>query len=219
MECSNGQLWFLTSLFMSFIFFRILLRVKYKKNVALLYVLLSLIFFRLPILLPWSIDTAFLGALFMYLGFEVKDKKNLLVRTDFVELIGMIIVYCIVVYYNGGINFSVRQYGEREFASVLFIYIIGLLYTLIMARVCIIFDNTRLIKCLACVGKQSMLLLCIHLPIINLFFYITQYSGWYQWVRALLCLCITIFVSTMTKGIMFICKRNGNKRYGTYKNI
>lgn len=67
--------WFLTALFLSSIFFLTFLYMNEKqiKFLILAYFAVTFLLNKLPILLPWSLDTAFIGALFIYAGYRLKN--------------------------------------------------------------------------------------------------------------------------------------------------
>lgn len=82
---SNSPLWFLTALFVVEIFYECTFyNVKSKRQIvfrSLIIFVLGLVMTHLNILLPWSIDTAMIGALFMISGYywklnEHKISKN-----------------------------------------------------------------------------------------------------------------------------------------------
>ena len=74
----NFPLWFLTCMSLCYLLYAVYLRFfKYKYIVLVVYFLASVAMSHLPVLLPWSIDTAPLLTIFMILGYEIKV-RNLL---------------------------------------------------------------------------------------------------------------------------------------------
>lgn len=74
LRSSIEPLWFLTCMFLAFIWVYIFLNCngKYRKWLFGLYFILPFGGTLLPILLPWSLDSSFLGALFIILGVYLK---------------------------------------------------------------------------------------------------------------------------------------------------
>ena len=76
----NFPLWFLTCMSLCYLLYAVYLRFfKYKYIVLAVYFLASVAMSHLPVLLPWSIDTAPLLTIFMILGYEIKV-RNLLTK-------------------------------------------------------------------------------------------------------------------------------------------
>ena len=73
---ATAPLWFLTSMFVSFVWFYVYVNLKqyFCKIICIIsYLLLSALFYSLDILLPWSIDTSFICALFIITGYELSS--------------------------------------------------------------------------------------------------------------------------------------------------
>lgn len=69
--------WFLTALFVASALFIPFLHLRSKriKWLILVYFVISFLLNRLPILLPWSLDTAFIGALFIFVGYKLNNSN------------------------------------------------------------------------------------------------------------------------------------------------
>lgn len=66
-------------------------------------------------------------------------------------------------------NISVRQYGVYEPFSILSYLFIGVMETLLLVYLFVKFEKTILIKLLAYVGRMSLVLMCVHAPLIVIF--------------------------------------------------
>lgn len=163
-----APLWFLTSLFTSYILFILLIRIKCKKTWLLIGLLgLNLLLSFCPILLPWSIDTAAAGALFIYVGYTMKENRffqHLIPSKSRLTLCSLLIscFYIILVRYNGGINMSIRQYGNIPLLSPFLFIIIGLMGSFLFCILCITMERFKLIKAAVYLGQISLILLCSH---------------------------------------------------------
>lgn len=99
----NDSLWFITCMIITSIFFILLVR---KSDVSKRFFIFSIIFYivmtcllsKIPILLPWSIDTAFIGALFMMLGYRcrVKEWISNITLSKYCYLLLIYILLCMV---------------------------------------------------------------------------------------------------------------------------
>lgn len=162
-SASISPMWFLTGLFTAYVLLLLLLRIKnnhlHYVSVAL-FVIVSMLLIYLPVLLPWSIDTAFVGALLIYWGMQ---KKN--ISVDWSIFILCALIYVGLVYFEKSINISVRLYGGHGALSVISYILIGILETDLLITLLQKFEWTIVVKFLSYIGKFSLVLMCIHAPI------------------------------------------------------
>lgn len=155
-----SPMWFLTSLFTSFLAANILIRAKnniFQCVLIVMYIVVSMAMTFLPVLLPWSLDTAFVGAILIFWGtkrIHLSDKRWL-----FVLGAG---IYVGLVFIEKTNNFSVRQYGWHGFLSIIPYLLIGILETDLLITMLKRYEGTFIIKLLAHIGKFSFVLMCVH---------------------------------------------------------
>lgn len=162
----SGALWFLTSLFTSYACFMLLYKFqRYKWALIAIYIVAIIAMTPLPVLLPWSVDTAPAGALFIFLGYKMKEKKwfSLSLYKKLFSFVVLICVYKYLVSLNGPINMSVREYGRESFLSPILFLLIGGVGSYLYCVCCQILEKIRLAGMLAYVGRISLTLLCSHL--------------------------------------------------------
>lgn len=172
----STPMWFITCFFLSYALFFIYDSVKSIRNKVLaiiLYIVLAAILSRLPILLPWSIEVAFLGAVLiavgqkaMQLGYtRMKDKTQLLKM-----IVIALIFYMPLAYYNGIVNMSVDTYGRYGILSTIPFILIACLATIIYCNVLrILNDDNKVITLFSILGGQSLTLMMVHIPLFCLF--------------------------------------------------
>lgn len=116
----NSPLWFLTAMTVAYILYRPLFRLKGRKAAVLAtaYAAISYLSSFLPVLLPWSIDTAFMLAVFMYLGACLR-RWNILERKIWIA--PCLIAYLAVIVCKIPINLSVRIFGDDLWQYILVI--------------------------------------------------------------------------------------------------
>lgn len=161
LNCFNSPFWFLTAMFVSYIWVWIYFKQKNRKNKIIVLVFLSLatiLLVNCPILLPWSIDTSFIGALFIITGYYIKKKKF-----TTLQIIFACILYCCLILVNGNINMSVRDYGRIPILSCLIFYGIGILFTIIYCCIIQKIKLKALENILSYIGNMTIVLLCFHL--------------------------------------------------------
>ncbi len=157
----NYPMWFMTSLLVSYLLFYFLLYNRNKSLIIFFYLCLTYILSKIPILLPWSIDTAFLSSLIMYTGFHAK-KYNILSWKESNILI-CILIYSLLLCVAGDINFSIRQYGT-SFIIYFIMAITGCVIVLWSSKK---IDQTWIGKLLALWGKHSLTIFCIEMLFIR----------------------------------------------------
>lgn len=162
----NAPMWFLTALFTSTFltyFYFSFKRNKMRLIIILLFIIVTRIMEYLPILLPWSFDTAFISSLFIIIGYYLmKNKLFLNINNKITAICVSLFLYIILVHYNPNINMSVREYGKLGILSFI---CIGILHFFIISLFSQLFENNIIIKFLSKVGKSSLRILCIHYPL------------------------------------------------------
>ncbi len=173
MIIGNYPLWFLTCMVVAyFLYYQIIYHPKYQYYIATSYLLVTVALSQLPILLPWSIDTAFLMALLMYAGNLTRKyiPAAFGLRPHPIVIIS-IVMYFVLLPLCNGINLSVREYGlsvgvcllAALFGSIAVIYISRLL------------ENTIIGKVIRQIGKHSLTIFCIQIPFILIGKHITEW--------------------------------------------
>lgn len=167
----SAPLWFITSLLLSFIFLIPLLRLKGRRLWALivLYFAASFGMTYLPVLLPWSLDTALLGAMFIRLGYYLKG-----IRLQSLSIVNSFIVCAILFallssFFRDGINMSVREYGMYEGWSLWIFFPLGIIYTLTLATFFMLTEKSKTAKVFASFGKMSLFIMCAHMVFVTAF--------------------------------------------------
>lgn len=168
----TSPLWFLSAMFMSYVWFYIYVGLKGAVNKCvgvMLYTIATIIFNKIDILLPWSIDTSFLCSMFIIVGYEFSSyatKKYKKCFCYFTIQFFLLLVYIIMVSFNGKANLSVGFYGNHGIISIFLYFVYSIIITILYSEILKSCVNNILAKFLAFVGKYSLRLMCIHLPII-----------------------------------------------------
>ena len=159
----NFPLWFLTCMSLCYLFYAVYLRFfKYKYIVMAVYFLASVVMSYLPILLPWSFDTAPLLTIFMILGREVKE-RNLLAKKWF--LLMCVIVYISALRITDGVNVSVREYGS----SLSLYLVVGFAGCMILTNLALLLEKSKACRIpLVLLGRHSLTIFCIETPFLVL---------------------------------------------------
>ncbi len=163
------SLWFLTCMALSYLLVRPLIQVKPTMTVLLIIVYLGISagFTLCPILMPWSLDTAFMGALFIYTGYLLRNFQ-LNTKQVWITFLVCAPIYLVLVRINGGINMSIREYGNLGLISLPLFGLIGILGTVSYATFFILTNNTWLCRFFAYFGRISLTILCAHMLFVNI---------------------------------------------------
>ena len=169
--CSgNGPLWFLTSMFISYFFYWIIQRSDRPTLLIIFYILTTYLLSFLPILLPWSIDTGLLMAIFIHIGSSVR-KKRILNKINLSWLICLTLLYIEFRNICGNINLSVRIYG-RSLIILLPAAVVG---SVLLMKVSSYLEGCFIGRIISMIGQHSLSIFCIHLPFITIWSKILEY--------------------------------------------
>lgn len=183
MIANNSPLWFLTAMFTaSFIFYVFLDRLNYKNTKKMvigstLLIVVTYGFSKLPFLMPWSIDTAFLSAFFLLVGFAMQSVYAK-VKCHGIGVGVLVIVYTISFIANDGVvNYSIRQYGNYGLISILLFTISGISGSLLLIKFCEQFENSVFMKMMQSIGKNTLPILAFHVVVYGTIDYILKEIG------------------------------------------
>lgn len=162
----NAPMWFLPCMFLSYLwtyYFYIKQKTRKRKIVVLVvFFALSTILTFSPIMLPWSIDTSFLLAILLIIGY--KCRKHFLCTNIRICLITLPL-WLLLLHLCGGSNISIGIYGSMGALSIIPFVFIAIAETYTLAAIFQKVENTYFTKALAYLGRNSLRLMCIHLVI------------------------------------------------------
>lgn len=200
----NTPLWFLPALFFSYILFYYYLNSNYKLTLFIIFFSLCILSYK-SILLPFCLDIAFMGVLFIIFGYIVKT-KIINMKYNMILLICSFLLYIIIIYYNGIVNMAIKNYGMRGLLSVFLFYIQGILYFFVFSILFKYFSKNTINKILAAFGKQSLRLMCIHMPV----FYTVKYFLFVH-IRPLFITLFVMFISYYLSLLLDYLSQNKGK--------
>ncbi len=165
MEIMNAPLWFLPALFISLVVYFILsdfLGEKKIWGVLAVFAFAMLYHYMVPVLLPWSIDTAFTMIPLLYAGEKLAGIDYVAYTRKKLWLMPMAaFLFVVITVCNGSGNISIGNYGK---SMVLF-----LISSFLGTFLCIMFSFFIekylhfLGKVLMIIGVNTMDILCLHL--------------------------------------------------------
>ena len=171
MNMENHPLWFLCAMAVTVILSGILiLKLKSLISVIVAFMLLAVtayILSFLPVLLPWSLDTAPILSVFMICGFYLK-KYDIFDSFDRSRIKIPLFVFVAIIYFilkkvNRGINIAVRLYGGNErFCNVVMYICIGIIGSFLCIVFCKIIKSSLIGKLFSIVGKHTIPVMGLH---------------------------------------------------------
>ena len=175
----NAPMWFFTAMFTAYIFYKPFIYLRGFKAYILLFIYLSISYLTkyIPILLPWSIDTAFLFATYMYVGKFIRE-NNLI--SNRLIILPFLLLYLISVIIPIPINLSVRIFGNNLLQYVC-IFTGAFSGCYILMRLSYLFEqiNSKFIRF---ISNNALIIFSVQIPFIEIgaflgqFFHLPQIS-------------------------------------------
>lgn len=195
---SNNPMWFITAMAVASIIFYFLVEqfIRNRRFMIVTTVVLTAItaaFTYCPVLMPWSIDTAFACALFMLAGawlgnreyFSDENKKKFPV----IYVCLAAAVYGCLCEIAKPINLSLRDYGYDGILGTAWFLAAAFTGIIIFLWICRYLERFSWTKVLILVGKHTFTIMCLHILMIkylNKIYYMfhfgfdfTRQSLWY----------------------------------------
>ncbi len=181
MVCDNNTFWFITTMLISSIISYIVLRAirnndKKIRVVVIILLLLATVFFDYVLrglLLPWGVDTAFIGSILILIGavYRKNGDSTLFQRLKgnkyaiLIMYIGMLSLYLFLVHINPGINMAVKEFGEYGIVSLILFVVVSsleaILLLIIFRRISI--TRNRVTPILEWIGKHGITYMTIQI--------------------------------------------------------
>ena len=162
LKSGNGPLWFLTSLFVSFCLYKIVQKSRKPILILSCYFIITFILSFCPILLPWSIDTSFLMAIFIFVG-TVIWQKSLIYQSNYLLDIVLLCVYIVLWMFCHDVNFSVRMYG-----NLLILIPCSIIGSFLLMKGSYYVRHFGAGRLFMEIGRNSLPIFCLHFPFIAL---------------------------------------------------
>lgn len=165
MIVGNYPMWFLTCMVIAYLLYDLIIYYpRYQYFLVGIYLVITTGTSFLPILLPWSLDTAPLMAVIMFGGKLVrryvpdifKNKK-----THYLVIISFVL-YLLLLPFCNDINISIRMFGSN-IITFLLAALTGCITLTYLSR---LFQGTFVDKVLQYIGIHSLTIFCIEIPFI-----------------------------------------------------
>lgn len=172
----NEGLWFLTAMITACAVFYLLvynvLRLRYNYVMilaaAIVLTCMGKLLEMLPFYLPWGVDIAFIGVVFMLFGMLLREPENVFENKKTAGLImaaggaGFLILNAV----NGEANMAIHLYGKSRWLFILS----GFCSSLFIIGACRIFDGVRVLeRALSYVGRNTLFILAFHTMVFGVY--------------------------------------------------
>ena len=197
----NAPLWFLTAMFVADQIHFLTIRLSRRYDGSTCFPLLVVVAFltvtwlmsRLPILLPWSLDSAFLFALFMYMG-HLARRWQFFRPSSWVVSLLVLLVFVGSCTLNGAINLSVRHYG----ASLLLCVASGLAGSYLLIQLCQKLETWSFRQPLVSLGRKTLVIFSLQMLVIHFDRVALQAlgyapTGWFSQLVVGMTMVVTVF--------------------------
>lgn len=172
----NDPVWFLTAMFTaSVIFFIIVDSINNIKKCVIISIMLiaaSAVMSRLPVLLPWSIDSAPLYAFFMLMGALMAKYRFFDRIYSICQYVLLLLAFVLSVFlrcWNGKTNMSVRVYGNHGMSSVAAAAYIGVAGTAVLFYIAkLLCREIHVKKILSYIGQNTMAIMALHMAVFQI---------------------------------------------------
>ena len=165
MIIGNYPLWFLTCMVVAYLLYEILIYYsRYRYYLITIYFIFSTLTTYCPVLLPWSLDTAPIMAIFMFCATFIKKEQPQVFssRKPHPIVILSIILYFLFIPFCYDINISVRMYGPYILAYV----ISALTGSIVLIYLSRFIQGSIIGKFLQQTGIHSLTIFCMEIPFI-----------------------------------------------------
>lgn len=157
----DSTLWFLLSMFLTYVLFYAINKMKHKSLCITILVLTGYLFTCSPILLPWSLDTVPVTVFFMWGGHQFKQcfggKTQL--KSKLICMIALFPICITATILNPITNLSIRNYGPGFYGYFLFL----IASVSESAFLLLLFSCLRPLRFLSFIGKHTMTYMCLQI--------------------------------------------------------
>lgn len=172
LNIANGATWYLTALFTAGVIYYWVIDacIESKKRCIgciLSFLVVSMCLNKLPVLLPWSVDIAFSGAILMIIGTLLERKCDIRKwKKRWIFLIA--VLYFVLATFNPGINISVRKYGAYGNGSIPLFILIGICGSVLCMWIGTVLESVWIGKIFAYIGRNTVFILVFHMFILQI---------------------------------------------------
>lgn len=180
----NEGLWFLTAMISACAVFYLLVykifKLKYNyimiAAAAIALTCIGRLLEMLPFYLPWGLDIAFIGVVFMLFGMMLREPENVFQnkKTTGLIMIAGGVGFLIINALNGEANMAIHLYGQSRWLFILS----GFCSSLFIIGACRILEGVGFVeKALSYVGRNTLFILAFHTMVFGIYDKLFETAG------------------------------------------
>ena len=158
---NNDPLWYFPFLITSLMLYFALAKFDRVIGYGTLGILCAIALLYDGMRLPWSLDVAPFGAIFIMLGYEFKRAKDY-IKSPIIWMVGLFILGAMIVYWNGSTNLNRAEFGDipilYPFAAVVL--------SVSLLLLCRYLPTTKLAQSLS---MHTLVIFCTHIYFVKFF--------------------------------------------------
>ncbi len=171
---ANGAMWYLTAFFVTSLLYHALVDRCLKSRkffIVSLAVLtaVTMLLADIPVLLPWSLDLACVGTIFMLAGTCLGRAAYFEKKTSPLSFLLVLAAYLLLSFCNPGINMSVREYGKYQAFSVPLFILVGISGSMVCIWIGKLIQDNFVGTFIGYIGKNTIVLLAFHILGLEIF--------------------------------------------------
>lgn len=163
MDILNAPLWFLTAMFLTYMYYEFLSRTGRKYLLLSAGLALAVIWHRsTDLLLPWSLDAVPYFACFAAFGEALREREGIhLLLQKWYWNVPVLVFFAVFSLLNGSVNLSLGSYGN----SMLLYLPVGCLGSVLVLTAGAALEKVcePLVRCMGWIGQETLTILCFHM--------------------------------------------------------
>ena len=206
LDILNAPLWFLTAMFLTYLWYELIVRSQKKKLLLALGLTASILWhYRTMRLLPWSLDAVPYFACYLWVGEQMrkKEEEKRLGELWFLGL--LLVVFLLSSNLNGSVNLSCGGYGH----SMLLCLLAGSSGSLLIFAVGMWLEQRYMMIAKLCslVGQETLWILCLHMFLYMFFKTGAELLGLLEWLAKALMVFGSLGILTVVGRVVHRKKR------------
>lgn len=163
MDILNAPLWFLTAMFLTYVYYELLKRSGKEKLLLAAGLAIAVIWHRgTHLLLPWSLDAVPYFACFLAAGECMREQNGIafLLKKPYWN-IPLLVLFVFLANLNGSVNLSCGAYGS----SMLIYLIVGISGSVLILTAGAALEKlcAPLVQAIGRIGQETLTILCFHM--------------------------------------------------------
>lgn len=212
LDILNAPLWFLTAMFLTYLWYEIIIRSRKKMLILALGLITSMLWhYSTMRLLPWSLDAVPYFACYLWVGEQMREKEGEKLLGELWLLGLLFVVFLVSSNLNGSVNLSCGAYGH----SMILCLLAGSSGSLLVFAAGMWLEKRYVAAAKLCslVGQETLLILCLHMFLYMFFKTGAMLLGLSAWLTKAMMVVGSLSILTVAGRVVHRKKRQRFKKY------